>query len=240
MASPRRLARLAGLLYLLLALFTGAPFVYVGSSIVAAGDAATTADNVVANAGLLRLSLVAELAGMTCYILVAMAFYRLLRHVNQDAAAAMVVFTAIGAAIMGTVLLNTYAALAVATDPSLATTLGTDASDQLVLTLFGLREHGNLIAQVFFGLWLLPLGYLAYRSGYFPKGLAVLLVVGGVAYLVDLLARFLLPDLGADLSPFPLLLPTAAELWMVGYLLVKGVRTIPPQQTTPAPVPAVA
>jgi hypothetical protein len=82
-----------------------------------------------------------------------------------------------------------------------------------------------LVAQIFFGLWLVPLGYLAYKSGMFPKTLGAVLIVGGACYLVDLLAAFLLPDLGPSIHGFVVIPSAIAEVSAVGYLLVKGVRT---------------
>jgi hypothetical protein len=221
MTSPKRLARVAGILYLLLAVFNGFAELYVRSTIVEHGDAAATADNVVANAMLFRLGFVA------------MALYVLLKHVNKNVAMAMVTFVAVAVAIMSANLLNHFAALMVATDGSFAATFGPDGSDALVLMFLDLNSHGYLIAQVFFGLWLLPLGYLAYTSGYFPRALAVLLMVGCFSYLVDLLAMFLFPSFGPSLSPFVLAPAVIAELWMVGYLLVKGVKAAQPGQARP-------
>jgi hypothetical protein len=75
-----------------------------------------------------------------------------------------------------------------------------------------------------------PLGYLAYRSAVFPKALGVVLIVGGVSYLVDMLAAFLVPDFGTQIHGFLAIPPTIAEIWMLGYLLVKGVN-VPPRGT---------
>ncbi|HCT75041.1 MAG TPA: DUF4386 domain-containing protein [Micromonosporaceae bacterium] len=227
MISDKRQARVTGVLYLLLALLSGLPFIYLSSAIIEPGDAAATADNVVANAMLLRVSFVADLLGIACYVLVAMAFYRLLKYVSRNAAAAMMTFVAVGAALMGASLLYQFAALMVATDGSFATALGQSGSDALVLMFLDLRINGYLIAQVFFGLWLLPLGYMAYKSGRFPRALGILLTVGCFGYLVDLVARFLAPSFGAALSPIVLLPAVVAEFWMVGYLLVKGIRPVP-------------
>ena len=83
-----------------------------------------------------------------------------------------------------------------------------------------------LIAQIFFGLWLVPLGYLAYQSGLFAKVLGVVLIVGGVCYLVDLLAAFLVPDVSKAIHSFIIIPSAIAEIWMVGYLLVIGVKTV--------------
>ena len=101
----------------------------------------------------------------------------------------------------------------------------------LVLLLLDIQHYGLLIAQVFFGLWLAPLGYLAYKSGLFPKALGVVLIVAGVCYLVDLLAAFLVPDFGQQIHAFVVIPCAIAEISMVLYLLVKGVKV--PAQGTP-------
>jgi hypothetical protein len=90
--------------------------------------------------------------------------------------------------------------LRIATDSFYATAFGTAGSNALVLLLLDTQHSGRLITQVFFGLWLVPLGYLAYKSGFFPKALGVLPVGGGVCLLVDMLAQSLIPDFGQQIS----------------------------------------
>ncbi len=228
MSSAHRRARIAGLLYLCLAVFSGLPWMYLNGSVIVEHNASATAANVAAHASLIRLALVADLAGMACYVLTALALYALLHDVDRGIAATMVVFAATGAAVMGAMLLPEAGALSVATGPA------SPGSDSLVLTLLNLRAAGALVAGVFFGLWLLPMGYLAYTSGYFPRALGVALMVGCFSYLVDLVERFLFPGLGATLSPYVLLPAIVAEFWMVGYLLLRGVRRAPvPAQGAP-------
>ena len=94
-----------------------------------------------------------------------------------------------------------------------------------MLLLLDMHHYGFLIAQIFFGLWLVPLGYLAYKSEMFPKTLGAVLIVGGVCYLVDLLAAFLLPDLSQRIHAFVVIPSAIAEVSTVLYLLVKGVKT---------------
>ncbi|ONI89806.1 hypothetical protein ALI22I_14465 [Saccharothrix sp. ALI-22-I] len=224
MNSPKRAARVAGALYLLLAVLNGVAEMYVRATIVERGDAAATADNVVAHATLFRLGFVADLVGIACLLFVAMALHQLLRHVSKNAAAAMVVFSAVAVALMCANLLNHFAALMIATDASFATSFGPDGSDALVLMFLDLHRNGYLIAQVFFGLWLLPLGYLVRDSGWFPRSLGVLLVVGCFGYLADLVAKFLLPDLAPTLSPFVLVPAVVAELWLIACLLRNSVK----------------
>src|SRR5205807_3735262 len=92
-------------------------------------------------------------------------------------------------------------------------------SHSLVLLLADTQHYGVFVAQIFFGLWLAPMGYLAYKSGWFPKALGILLILACVSYLVDLLAAFLVPDLGTGIHGVAWILPAIAEIWMVGYLL---------------------
>jgi hypothetical protein len=218
-------ARITGALYLLLALLSGVPYFYLTTAILVSGDAAATTRNVVAHADVFRLAFVSDVGGMACWVLVGMAFYRLLKHVSAHAAKAMMAFVAVGAALQGAVLIFQFAALMVATDPTYAAALGLGGSDALVLLLLEMRTHGFLVAQVFFGLWLLPLGYLAYKSGNFPRPLGILLVAGCFSYLAQLLIQFLVPGTPESVASLVVLPAAVAELWMVGYLLIKGVNT---------------
>jgi hypothetical protein len=227
MNSPKRLARTAGFLYLLVAIFSAFAQIVRIAKVYVAGDAATTAQNVLANSDLVRLSVVADLFQATIWVFLAMALWRLLRHVNTNTASAMVTIVAIGAAITCLNMVFQFAGLRVALDASYAAAFGIAGSNALILLLFDMQHHGFLIAQIFFGLWLVPLGYLAYTSGMFPRALGVLLIVGGASYLVGMLAVFLLPDVGETINGMVAIAPTIAEVSMVGYLLVKGVRSSP-------------
>ena len=109
-----------------------------------------------------------------------------------------------------------------------------------MLLLLDTQHYGIFIAQIFFGLWLVPLGYLAYQSrGMFPKWLGILLIVGGVCYLVDLLALFLVPDFDKVIHGFITIPSAIAEISMVLYLLIIGVRTPKPAQHLPTPAPRI-
>jgi Domain of unknown function (DUF4386) len=133
-------------------------------------------------------------------------------------------------------LLNQLVALSIATDGDYASALGPAGSDALAMLFAEMQHDGFLIAQMFFGLWLLPLGYLVVRSGYVPRVLGVLLAVGGVGYLVDLFARFLALGAAERISPFVLAPALVGEVAFVAWLLVRSARV--PEQG--ARVPAAA
>jgi hypothetical protein len=230
MNSPKRLARIAGLLYLIVGIFSGLALGYATPKVYVAGDAATTAGNILANSRLVRFGVMADLLQATVFILLALALYVLLKDVNKNASLAMVILVAIATTIMCLNEVFQFSALLVASDRSYAAAFGAVGSNALVMLLMDMHHYGFLIAQIFFGLWLAPLGYLAYTSGNFPKALGVVLIGGGICYLVDMVAAFLAPGLGAQIHGFLAILPTIAEVWMLGYLLVKGVK-VPARDT---------
>ncbi len=229
--SPKRLARIAGVLYLLVGITGGFAEGFVEPAMYVAGDAAATAETVVANTELVRLAVTSDLVDQALFVFLAMTLYILLQHVHKGVARAMLVLVALAAGITSLNTLFEFLALRVATDSSYADALGTAGSNALVLLLLDAQHYGLLIAQIYFGLWLIPLGYLAYKSaGMFPKWLGVLLIVAGVSYLVDVLAAFLFPDF-AQIVHTIIIAPVAiAEISMVVYLLVFGVRNVGPDE----------
>ncbi|TMB84089.1 MAG: DUF4386 domain-containing protein [Chloroflexi bacterium] len=228
MTSPKRIARIAGVLYLVVGIFGGFAQAFVYPKVYVAGDAANTVRNLLANSELVRIGVVADLIQATVWVFLALTLYRLLKHVNTSAASAMVALAAIGAGITMFNAVFEFEGLRVATGAVNLAGFGVTGSNALVMLLIDAQHYGLLIASIFFGLWLVPLGYLAYRSGWFPKALGVVLIVGGACYLVDMLAAFLIPDFGKAIHGFVIAPPAIAEIWTLGYLLVIGVRSPDP------------
>jgi hypothetical protein len=240
MTSPKRVARIAGLFYLLVAIFGGFAEGFGDPKMYVAGNAAATAANVLADPGLVRMIVVAHLLNGIFFVLTAMALYILLPHVNKSVARAMLVFVALAVGITTLNAVFQFEGLRVATDSAYAAAFGTAGSNALVLLLLDIQHYGTLSAQVFFGLWLAPLGYLVYKSRLFPKALGVVLVAASVCYLVDLLAAFLVPDFGKQIHSFMVIVFIIAEIWMLLYLLVVGVRTVKPEKEILVVAPAAA
>jgi uncharacterized protein DUF4386 len=222
--SNKKTARIAGVLYLFVGIFGGFAEGFVDPKMYVAGNAAATVANVVASPGLVRMGVVAHLLDATFFVFLAMSLYILLQHVYKSMARAMLILVALAAGIICLNAVFQFEGLRVATDSSYSTAFGIAGSNALVLLLLDTQHYGTLIAQVFFGLWLIPLGYLAYISGLFHKWLGIVLIAGGVCYIIDLLAAFLVPEFGQAIHGFIIIPSAIAEISMVFYLLVIGVK----------------
>jgi hypothetical protein len=223
--AARPLARFAGLLYLILAVVGTWAQLFARAKVHVPGDAAATAANIVEHETLFRLGLGADILMATVFVLLGLALHRLTRHIHEAAATAMLVFVSVGA---GSILLNLTlhaGALIAATEPAYRGSAG--GSGTLALLLLDLHAHGYVLSGVFFGLWLLPMGVLAWRSPMFPRWMGALLVVGSVAWVADPLLAYTLPD-GPDVIRQVVSAPTwIAEFGFMLYLLIRGVRTPP-------------
>ncbi|MEA2058736.1 MAG: DUF4386 domain-containing protein [Actinomycetota bacterium] len=232
----RTLARTAGVFYFILAVAGGFSQLYVRSTVMVPGDAAATAANVAERATLMRAGFLADLVNVTLFLLVALVMYAILEPVNEKVAVAMVAFNAVAVAIMSLNMLNHLGALLVATEPSYTAGLSLESSDALVALLLDMHGHGYLVAQIFFGLWLLPLGYLVYASGYFPRALGVFLMIGSAGYVADVVVTLLSPEFHSSLSLYLAMPSGLAEVLFLLWLLTIGVGV--PQQDKEIPVPA--
>ncbi len=215
----RRDARTTGLAYLALAITGMLGFLLIRPRLFAAGDPAATLVNLVENAGLARWGVALELGIVLTQALVAVAFYRLFRSVSSTAAGVLAAFGLVNAvAILGSSAMLA-GALRVATEPGLVADPA-GAAHLLYVLSEAFWAGGNL----FFGLWLVPMGYLVVASGWMPRLLGRILVVGGVGYVLSAFVPVLLPG-APDAVALGLSLPaTVGEFWMIAYLLVRGAR----------------
>jgi Domain of unknown function (DUF4386) len=216
-------ARVAGLLYLGMAVAAGVAG-FARTTIAVPGDAAATAANIRASEALFRVGVVADLVQATLFLLTALALYGLLRNVNRLAAVSMVALVAVSVAIQVLSLVGELAALSIATGGDLAASMGQASSDSLVLLAVELQHDAFVLSQMFFGLWLVPLGYLVITSRWFPRVLGYLLILACTFYVVDLFAYFLAPDLEPMVLPLSAVSGMIGELSFMAWLLVKGAR----------------
>ncbi|AEB42244.1 MULTISPECIES: DUF4386 domain-containing protein [Micromonospora] len=211
-----RTARTTGLLYLGLAIAGALGFLTIRPRIFAAGDPEATLAHLVQNESLARVAIALELLVVLTQTGTAVWFYRLFRTVDGVAAGCIAAFGMVNAiAILGSAAL-----LATATEVA-AQPFG-DAADSVQLLYL---VSGNLwtVGGLFFGLWLVPMGLCVLRSGWLPRALGWVLVAGGVGYLLHTFVAYLAPGTGmlADLLVVP---ATVGEFWILGYLIILGVR----------------
>jgi hypothetical protein len=192
--TPKALARTAGLLYLAMIVLMTFAQAAVRDGVYVRDNAAATADRIRGSADLYRLAMASDLIGYVCYLFLALTLYSLFRSHGQWAARTMLVIVVAATAILCSSLVSGAGSLLVATDPGFASALGQRGSDALVLLFMNLQKQGYYANQIFFGLWLLPLGILVFRSGWFPRWLGVWLVLGCFGQLAELAAIYLTPS----------------------------------------------
>ena len=218
--SPIVTARVAGLLYLLLLPLGIFGTLYVPSTLIVPGDAATTAANILAHEPLFRMGIVSALLVQVVNILVVLLLYRLLKPVHKDWAALMVIFLLAGVPIAMFNELNNAAVLLVVSGAPYQQGFSTDQLQALIPLFLDLHKAGINIAGIFWGLWLLPMGYLVFESGFLPRILGILLIIGCLGYLIDSFAFLLVPGLNIAIAQFTFLGEVLLPLW----LLIKGVN----------------
>ena len=216
--STKNLARVGGVLYLAVAV-AGGFSEYVRTSTTVAGDPAATAANVAGHATLFQVAFATDLADLPLFLAVGVILYVVLRPVNPAVAIAMLVLNAVSVPVQALNMLSHAGALLVATNGSFG--VGGPAA---VLFLLDMHRIGYLIAQIFFGLYLLPLGYLVYRSGSVPKALGLILVAGSAGYLAGVGASFAAAGFQSGVATYLGLVGGLAELVFLVWLVTKGVR----------------
>jgi hypothetical protein len=211
--SPQIYARVAGLLYLL----PFAPFglIYVPSRLIVSGDATATSRNILANESLFRLGIASELLSQLIFILVVLLLYQVLKPANKHMAALMVIFSLIGTPIAMLDELNQLAILHLLHDPAAMAGLTADQAHALVSLLLNMHADGLIIVDLFWGLWLFPMGYLVFTSGFLPRIIGVLLVIGGASYLIQSFATILFPSFDVNLILYTDWGEAVFALWLV-------------------------
>lgn len=217
-----RTARVTGLFYLGLGISGALGFLLIRSRLFDADDAEATLANIAGNEGLARAGVAFELLIVLFQVLVAIWFYRLFRDVRPVAAASIAAFGFVNAiAVLGSAAL-----LATAVD------VATDGTATTVQLLYQVSENLWAVGNLFFGLWLIPMGACVLSSGRMPRPLGWLLEVGGVGYVLAAFAGVLTDTAQAAIGAGTIL-ATVGEFWMIIYLLGWGVRRS--SATSPAP-----
>jgi hypothetical protein len=223
-ASPRRLARIAGGLYLLNIVAGMFAIGVVPALLFVEGDAAATLHNIQAHALLYRLSLAAHLLPIMCNVPLVVILYDLFKVVNRRLALLMVFYSVVGTAVESANLLQQFTPLVLLDGAQDSHALTADQLQALAYAPLGLQSIGYNIQQVIFAFFLLSAGYLVFRSTFLPRAVGVLLAIGALAYLTYSFATFLSPGFAAHLVPYIQLPSLVGEGSLCLWLLAIGVN----------------
>jgi hypothetical protein len=210
---------MTGVLYLLVVLCGIISEILVKNVVFVPGDMAATVSQITIYGFIFRLGFVVMLARLVFLTLLVLALYKLFGQVNRDVAAAMVAFGLVSVAVSMVALVFEFSAPLLLTSSDYSTLLTTDQWLAQVQFFINMQVHADKAAQIL-SLWVILLGFLMFKSGYFPKLLGILMMVAGVGYMAEFLVFFLLPQLDVQIAGVAFLAEVAFPFW----LLIKGVN----------------
>jgi Domain of unknown function (DUF4386) len=231
MNSTKKTARIAGLLYLVNAVTGFFGIIYVPSRLIVSGNAAATANNILASERLFRLGIVSELICAVEFVFLFWILYRLLGGVNKTHASLMVILGLVFVPIMVVNTLSEIAALMVLRGADFLSVFDKRQLEAMAMLLLDLHRYGYVVGWIF-GLFHFHFGVLVFRSGFLPRILGVLLIAACFGYLADSLTPLLLPsyeDVVGRIANIPL---TLGEPAIILWLLIRGAKDQPLEAAT--------
>lgn len=223
MNTHKQTARMAGILYLVYMVFHIVAGAIGRNRLFVFGDAAATAQNIMASELQFRISLMVDLLGAVLFVLAAWALYVLLKPVNKNIALLFLLLNMGGVTVYSINLVNQVAALLLLSSTDYLGVFQTDQQQALAMLSLYIYSNGYMIAQIFFGAWVFPLGYLVFKSGFLPRILGVVLMIHCFTWLSYVLLFFLFPDFTA-ITYVSWLLGFIAEFGLTLWLLIMGAR----------------
>ncbi len=226
MASGNRTARFAGFLYLLLILAGFFYLKYVPTQLIIWSNPAATVKNITTSETLFRFGILVGLAGYILFLVLPLVLYKLFSSVNKTNAVLMVAFAAISVPLSFANMLNYFNVLTLIDTYSYQKALGINMLQTQIMLSLESYSNGNLVASIFWGLWLFPLGYLVFKSGFMPKFIGVLLMIGCFGYLINFAGHMFLPGKYSKTGiGFYIALPgSLGELSICLWLLIAGIK----------------
>jgi hypothetical protein len=223
MDSTRKQARIAGLLYVLIAATAPIGLIYVPGKLLVTGDATATAEHIRASESLLRMGIASELFHQTIEVFLVLVLYGLFKGVNKPLARQLAILGLVPIPIVFLNVLNEVAALILVSGANFLAVFGKPQLDALAMIFFGLHGQGLQVAGIFWGLWLFPFGLLVMRCGFIPKVLGVLLMIAGLGYVLDSFTSLILPHYASTVGDVAGILELG-ELPIILWLLIWGAK----------------
>jgi hypothetical protein len=227
----KKTARIAGAIYASMVVTGPFSLIYVPSKLIVRGNAAATADNILAHETMFRLAILADLIGAAIFICLGIALYKLLSGVSRTWAGLMIAFVLVSAAVGFLNTLNNIAALTLFRGADFLAVFDKPQRDALAYLFVRLHSQGILINEIFWGLWLFPFGLLVFRSGFLPRFIGVWLMINCFGYVALSVTALFFPDYyeAAFKWAQPVLF---GELAIMLWLLIKGAKVPPLELAT--------
>ena len=223
LSSLKKTARLTGLLYLIWVITGIYGMMYVPSQTIVAGNAVATANKMLSNEFIFRTGIINDLFSVTICIFLLFALYKLFEQVNKHQALLMVALFFV--TIPVTFIMDGFsiASLMIFKGEVLKTFELSQRQD-LAMLFLKINNYGSLTLEMFWGLWLLPFGYLAYKSGFIPRLIGIFLILNGIAYIILSFVSLLFPDYRTITTQFAMPFLILGEISITLWLLIKGVK----------------
>jgi hypothetical protein len=226
MDSNKKIARIAGAIYLVVVLTGMFSLAYVPSQLIFWEDAAKTLQHITSSQQLYRMGIASSMICYLAFTLLPIVLYKLLRQVDENYAKAMVIFALISVPISLLNLQHKFDILSMISNANYLKDLNKQQLESRVLLSLESYDSGILIVQLFWGLWLLPFGYLVYHSKILPKILGIFLVIGCFSYLINVFGRTTLPNYGEfGFAKYVTLPASIGEIGICLWLLIMGAKT---------------
>ena len=222
--SPRLYSRIGGLVYLVIIIAGLLGEMFVRNTIVVSGNATSTANNIIAHPLLWRAGIAGDLLMHICDVILMVVLYYLLKPVNKNLALMALLFNLVQTSVLVANKLNLLMPLFLLGDAEYLKSI--DPHQLQAMAYLAIKSHGYGfgLGLIFFGCECLILGYLIFKSGYFPKAIGVLMQLAGICYLINSFSLILAPKFADSIFPFILLPPFIGELSLCLWLLIKGVN----------------
>ncbi|MGH1337854.1 MAG: DUF4386 domain-containing protein [Aureispira sp.] len=226
MDSVKKKAKTAGLLYLLIAIVGGFSIGYVPSIIVSPDNATETSNNLLANQGLLQIGIIGDVFVFLFEIILTVILYRLFNLVNQPISKIAAFSRLSMSIVMGINLINYLIPISLLSSSTYMDVFEKNELDAFVLLFFNIHQYGIYVWGIFFGLHLIALGYLIFKSGYCPPIIGLLMMIGSFGYMGEGLVKSIFPNIAPLLTTINILLLIAVlgELSFAFWLLIKGIN----------------